>query len=502
MSGDPSTPGPSSPTPADERAYLHARLDELTGQTIKADAIISRAMRELRNRRQGFALLAELHRTITTDLPPSEIEDRLLRAIQKGLKMDRSAVLRRATDGRGFCVSAHAGFEHPPSAEPVLIDGLTTASTALATRAAAVTPFISALRERLAIPYFVAVPVVVAGAVEGLLVSGRTRELKPFFPPLDEQDEHTFRSLAGFLGSALANARLFEHQKNLTESFARFVPRQFLEFLGRAGIAEVELGDQTQRTMSILFSDIRAFTTLSERMSPKENFDFINRYLDIVGPAITENGGFIDKYIGDAIMALFPGSPSSAVRGAVGLHTRLRRFNAEWARAGHAPIAIGAGLHTGSLMLGTVGFRERMDTTVIADAVNLAARMEGLTKAYGAGVLITGDTLAACHDQPPFLHRLVDRVRVKGKSTPVEIIEVFEADDEPARAEKARHGPAFTLAFTAYSLGDFRAAAAGLEGILAAFPGDTAARLLLGRCRRFLAEGVPTGWDGVVAMEK
>lgn len=486
-----------------QNAYFQARLDELTGQTIKADALLSRATRELRQRRQGFALLSELHRSITTDLAASEVYSRLLDAVQRSLKMDRSVVLERVADSSAFKPASWAGVGAPRECTlEVDSELLRPEGFVLATKSATNTAFISQAREGLGIAFFLAVPIVSEDRITGILISGRQREMKPFFPALDEQDVNTMASLAGFLGAAITNARLFDTQRRMAESFRRFVPQQFLEILGRKSILDIGMGEQVQKTMSILFSDIRSFTSISEQMTPKENFDFINRYLEFVAPAVIENGGFIDKYIGDAIMALFPGDADSAVRGAIGLHTALARFNAEWTGQGREPIQIGAGMHTGSLMLGTVGFKDRMDTTVIADAVNLASRMEGLTKQYGASVLITGATRNAMQRPSDLAMRTVDRVLVKGKKEPIEIVEVFEADSLGQRAGKAASMDAFTRAMDAYCAGDFDAAAKAFESIVATHDYDGAAALLGRRCRKFLKDGRPEEWRGVVAMEK
>src|ERR687886_1812196 len=161
----------------------------------------------------------------------------------------------------------------------------------------------------------------------------------------------------------------------LNKAYARFVPNQFLQFLEKSSIIDVELGDQVQLEMSVLFSDIRDFTTLSETMTPEDNFKFINSYLSRMEPVINENHGFIDKYIGDAIMALFSGEADHAVKAGIAMMHRLVEYNQYCARAGCAQIQIGIGINTGSLMLGTVGGPNRMDGTVISDAVNLASRV-------------------------------------------------------------------------------------------------------------------------------
>src|SRR5690606_11054959 len=127
---------------------------------------------------------------------------------------------------------------------------------------------------------------------------------------------------------------------------------------------------------------IKDFTRLSEALSPKEAFDFINTFLGVVSPVIREHGGFIDKFIGDAIMALFPGPADQAVTAAVAMMDALKSLNIDRELKGLEPIRVGTGLHTGELMLGTIGEEMRMEGTVISDVVNTASRMEGLTKLF------------------------------------------------------------------------------------------------------------------------
>src|ERR1700722_4014378 len=176
--------------------------------------------------------------------------------------------------------------------------------------------------------------------------------------------------------------------KKTNISIERFVPHAFLAIMGKPSIVEVELGDNKRQNMTVLFSDIRSFTTLSEKMTPDENFAFINTYLAHMGPVIRTHNGFIDKYIGDAIMALFEDA-DDALRAGLAMHAALEGFNEERRASGLEPIAIGIGLNTGSLMLGTIGEKNRMDGTVISDAVNLASRIESLTKEYHVGLLIS-----------------------------------------------------------------------------------------------------------------
>lgn len=503
----PDDPASHSESPLRQQLdYFHKRLDELTGQAIKSDALNSRNTRELRQRRQALSILSDLQRAISTDMPPREIYARIIAAVQQSLKMDRTVILERG-EGDSFKPAAWAGFD--AAGEAKLATAVVTISpdmqapnaAMLAAKSAPETPLMRELRDRLMLPLFVLSPVIEGGKAVAMVMTGRSREAKPFFPPLDEGDVNTVQSLAGFLGAALHNAALFAHQKRMADSFARFVPVQFLRFLGRQGIVDVQLGDQIQRVMSILFSDIRSFTTISEKMTPKENFDFINRYLEIVAPAVLENGGFIDKFIGDAIMALFPGEADQAVAAAVGLQKGVAKFNAGWTALGRQPIAIGAGIHTGSLMLGTIGYRDRMESTVISDSVNLASRMEGLTKMYGAGVVISGSTLAAMKDPGAFQMRQIDRVKVKGKKDPVDVIEIIDGESPEIKDLKAATAPQFNAAFAAYRVGDLRDARTGFEAILARNSTDEAARLLRDRCAEYLRVGKGAEWAGVEKLD-
>jgi class 3 adenylate cyclase/HAMP domain-containing protein len=224
-------------------------------------------------------------------------------------------------------------------------------------------------------------------------------------------------------------------QTNL--SIERFVPHTFLSIIGKPSIVDVELGDNKRQNMTILFSDIRSFTTLSEKMTPDENFAFINAYLERMGPVIRTHNGFIDKYVGDAIMALFD-TADEALRAGLAMFDALDVFNAERRLADLAPIAIGIGVNSGLLMLGTIGEKHRMDGTVISDAVNLASRIEDLTKVYRAGLLMSQYTYEQLAEPEAYGIRPIDVVRVKGKTQPVAIYEVFQ--NNPGRSSSALTG--------------------------------------------------------------
>jgi two-component system sensor histidine kinase ChiS len=300
----------------------------------------------------------------------------------------------------------------------------------------------------------------------------------------------------------LARVNVHLELAKINDSYARFVPRQFLEQLGKQRILDVELGDQVQREMTVLFSDIRDFTKLAEGMTPAETFGFVNQYLGALEPAITRHNGIIDKYVGDAVMALFPDGPDDAINAALEMFQRLDAFNVERATGGGPPVRIGIGLHTGELMLGTVGAHKRMDTTVISDAVNLASRVENLTKAYGVPLIITEDTYARLRNREAMEYRRIDRVLVQGKSQPVVLYEVLKADEPDRQAAKERALPSFEAGLSCYEALDFAGAVPHFEQALAAVPSDSVVTLLLERARRFANEGTVSGDLGAVRVEK
>jgi adenylate cyclase len=263
----------------------------------------------------------------------------------------------------------------------------------------------------------------------------------------------------------------------LASSYSRFVPREFLSLLGKESIVNVELGDQIEMDLTVLFSDIRSFTSLSENMSPRENFNFLNSYLKRISPVIGRNGGFIDKYVGDGIMALFPRSVADALHASVEMLATLRIFNGHRANSGYRPISFGIGINTGRLMLGTVGESSRMEGTVISDVVNLASRLEGLTRLYGAWIIVGSDVLAACPETGGFPHRYLGKQPVKGKAKAVEVYEIIDVE-EP---QKTRTRPRFEAAVLDFEERRFEAAASGFRDVLAEDPSDEAARYFLVR---------------------
>ncbi|MCR1794711.1 adenylate/guanylate cyclase domain-containing protein, partial [Leptospira sp. id769339] len=278
-----------------------------------------------------------------------------------------------------------------------------------------------------------------------------------------------------------AQARTLEMQKILTESYARFVPKDFLANLGKDSILDVRLGDQIQKEMAVLFSDIRSFTTLSEQMTPAENFNFINSYLSRMSPIIQRHNGFIDKFIGDAIMALFQRNVIDAVSAGVEMQRYLKEYNEHRHRQGYIPIQIGVGIHSGSLMLGTIGAEERLEGTVISDTVNLASRIESLTKVYGSRIAVSESTIEEVKKDGKFHFRFLDRVKVKGKQRPVSVYEVFDGDEPQHQDLKLKTKESYEKGVKAFYSNSFEEAKQQFENVISIFPDDKATQLYLKR---------------------
>ena len=291
-----------------------------------------------------------------------------------------------------------------------------------------------------------------------------------------------------------------EELQELVDAFERFVPQEFLRILNKTSITEVKLGDQTQQEMTVLFSDIRDFTRLSEKMTPEENFKFTNSYLSRMEPSIRAYHGFVDKFIGDAIMALFPTSAQDAVQAAVDMLKALFEYNQDRSKVNYDPIRVGIGINTGALMLGTVGGQSRMDGTVISDAVNLASRIESMTKIYGASLLIGEQTHNQLSDASKYTMRTIGRVMMKGKSEAVTVYEVLDGDPPNLLAFKQQTLNDFERGVGFYHDQQFALAKDTFAQILNKNPQDRPAEMYMNLCVRYLENGVPEGWDGAIVM--
>ena len=321
---------------------------------------------------------------------------------------------------------------------------------------------------------------------------------------LENKDKHQYEAadlklmstLSLQSAAAIESARLYEENireakrreaaiSALHQAASRFVPDEFIKFLGYDAITEVALGDSIEKDVTVLFSDIRGYTSLSENMTPAQTFNFVNAFNRRMGPIVLRNNGFINQYLGDGIMAIFPRSPVDALQTAIEMQQRLQVYNTERMKKNRPEIKIGIGLHTGPLVMGITGDERRMDAATISDTVNTAARIESLTKTYGVNILLSEDSLLKVQEAsgksfpPPFSMRYLGEAKVKGKKELIKIYECFDGDLPEAINLKHQSSKYFEMALGHFYKQDFTAAKNGFKRVLRQNPQDKTAHLFL-----------------------
>ncbi|SDB19486.1 Adenylate cyclase, class 3 [Flavobacteriaceae bacterium MAR_2010_188] len=311
---------------------------------------------------------------------------------------------------------------------------------------------------------------------------------------------------------AIESAQLY--QKGLKESREReqaimkihkasqkFVPHEFIKSLGKDKLTEVALGDLVEREVTVMFVDIRGFTTLSENMAPTENFYFINAFNKKMGPIIRKNEGFIMQYLGDGFMAIFPNGSQDALRASLEMHEELSVYNIERDLENRKPVKIGIGMQSGKLIMGITGDVERMDAAIISDTVNTAARIEGLSKYYGSNILFTDLCMENLVDKHEFNYRYLGPVVVQGKVKPIDLYECIDGDEEKLRSHKLATLKIFEEGMELYFNKEFAMAAVTFQKIVKKNPLDNAAKLFLNRSAHLITQEIEDDWKGVAAMD-
>lgn len=275
---------------------------------------------------------------------------------------------------------------------------------------------------------------------------------------------------------SIENARYYRQINDLNKSYERFVPKSFLSQLEKESILDIALGDQVSRNMTVMFSDIRGFTSMSEQLSPTQVFSLLNEVWGMLNPVIDRNLGIIDKYIGDAIMALFPDNPQQALHAAIEMQKTLAQFNRLRQNKGLFPIKMGMGLHCGPMILGTVGSDARMNTTVIGDTVNIASRLETMSKSLNASVLLTSTMVKRIKDRSIFRLRDIGRISVKGKSKEMNIFEEYSITSADTRDLIEEHSGLFSAYLETRAKGQKEDSLALLKQYRVLVPDDTVAQ--------------------------
>lgn len=298
-----------------------------------------------------------------------------------------------------------------------------------------------------------------------------------------------FLILEEHAGLYIKNVEYNQSLKNINRVLSKFVPIQFFKEIQKSAL-EVKLGDNSRRNMAVLFCDIRNFTTISERMSAEQNYSFVNEYIALISPHITENGGYIDKFLGDGIMALFMDSPQGAVNAAQAIATTVRSSNlAEKYKTGF-PLRVGIGIHYGEVILGIVGTEARLEDTVIGNVVNTAFKMDEQCKEFGITTMISEELLSVTDVNPLWLRNL-GNIAVKGKHDRLKVYELFDSYDFAKRPElQDSIRPVYERAVSHYERGEFKDALTLFQEVLIMVPTDTVTSFFLGKCREKIELGI------------
>jgi adenylate cyclase len=287
-------------------------------------------------------------------------------------------------------------------------------------------------------------------------------------------------------------------EKRLRNTMSRYMSKSVVDRLMESG--EAVLGG-TGRDVSVLFSDIRGFTSISERLGAKETVALLNEYFTDMVEIVFAHNGVLDKYIGDMIMAVFGSVLESeddalnAVTVGNMMMTDLHQLNHRRAARGGETIRIGVGISTGNVVAGNIGSLKRMEYTVIGDRVNLAKRLESANKFYGTSILLCEATYSAIKDHTPA--REIDLIRVRGRDKPVAIYEALGHHSEESFPHRADVLGAFNQGLILYRQRDWGGAEHCFRQALAAHPADGPSRIYLERCRIYRSAPPPKEWDGV-----
>ena len=280
----------------------------------------------------------------------------------------------------------------------------------------------------------------------------------------------------------------------------RFVPYEFLELLGRTDLTEVRRGDHVQAPVSVFYSDLRSYTTLVLGRTPAENLRWINNYLHAMEAPIRKHHGFVNSVAGDSILALFPDA-DAVVLAAIESLQCLEEHNRARVNEGDPPLRVGIGINTGEVLMAVLGGTDKLMCDVVGDPVNLASRIEGLTKHLGT-MLISGQTHAALRDPGRYAMRYVDRVHVQGRDVPTELYEVLDGLAAPERDRKLASRDRLRDAIQSYQAGDVGVARRAFEALANGDPDDRAYASYLARIYELENAGVPAGWDGATRMRQ
>ncbi|MDA3811365.1 MAG: adenylate/guanylate cyclase domain-containing protein [Spirochaetaceae bacterium] len=322
-----------------------------------------------------------------------------------------------------------------------------------------------------------------------------TGELAHTFNIMSEELEEAYRKIKDFAYQAVLSRK---KERKIRNMFEKYVPQDLIDSLF-ANPESMLIGNN--RHLSILFSDIRSFTTISERMAPDDLVNSLNRYFEIMVDIIMNKKGIVDKYIGDAIMAFF-GAPvayendtHNSVLAALEMVDGIKMFNQQQIKLGKPEFKTGIGVNYGEVTVGNIGTDKKMDYTVIGDAVNLASRLEGLTKEYGQDLIISEALYDEVKDK--VICRFLDTVAVKGKTKGVKIYAAVKELSEKEKKAWDIHGRGMDFFLNR----QFKESLSCFDQVQQIIPGDKVSLMIAERSKEYLSNPPPENWDGVTVMK-
>ena len=337
-------------------------------------------------------------------------------------------------------------------------------------------------------------------STKGRLQKGSEKTINPIKDPSVKYDLTVGREIIG----AMLMIEDISSEKRMKSTMSRYMDPELADQLMATGGENEDIMGGKQSVGTVLFSDVRSFTTITEELGAQGTVKLLNDYFTIMVDCITDEGGMLDKFIGDAMMCIFgtpvphEDDPDRAVRAAIRMMTDLKTFNEKRANEGKMAIDHGMGINTDSIVSGNIGSPKRMDYTVIGDGVNLAARIESACKQYGAHILISEFTYKAV--KATYRTRQVDYVIVKGKTEPVGVYEVLDFHDDDSYPNLVEALGMFNDGYRSWNHGKWDQAIKLFNSVLKINPKDKAAKLYVDRCNH-MKKNPPKGtWDGVWVM--
>lgn len=302
--------------------------------------------------------------------------------------------------------------------------------------------------------------------------------------------------------------RMSEHVRNYTEkmtdlnqAYYRFVPRQFLQYLGKETVLDLRLGDQTEQEKTIFVLKMRSFFSFSKHLTSEENFKFINSFLSRFGSIIQRNDGFINKYMGAGALSFFSEDSKKALESAIQVRKELADYNIKRGKKNYAPVDIGIGIHKGSVMLGVIGEKDRLEGAAISDHVNLTEMLEELSSSLEVSILVTQSVIDDISDSKDYRYRDLGMVNVTNRNEPIRLYDVYQGDSKEVHKLKEDTKMMFENGVMLYQDGRFFDARTNFIEVIKKNPYDKTAKLYFYLCDEFYQHGTPRDWNGTLQIK-